>query len=61
LGVALILGNEVSGTSKSVLQKCDKIIEIPMRGNKESLNVSVAAGIAIYELTKSLPPPTPSL
>src|SRR3989344_7649666 len=39
---ALILGNEVRGVPKSVLKKCDKIIEIPMRGKKESLNVSVA-------------------
>ena len=58
---ALILGNEVKGVPKSILKKCDKIIEIPMRGKKESLNVSVAAGIALYELAKSLPPPTPSL
>jgi len=48
---ALILGNEVRGVPKSVLKKCDKIIEIPMRGKKESLNVSVAAGIALYELS----------
>ncbi len=50
LGIALILGNEVRGISKSILKKCDKIIEIPMRGKKESLNVSVAAGIALYTL-----------
>ncbi|QQG42666.1 MAG: TrmH family RNA methyltransferase [Candidatus Giovannonibacteria bacterium] len=50
-GIALILGNEVSGIPKSVLEKCDKIIEIPMRGKKESLNVSVAAGIALYALS----------
>ena len=48
--IALILGNEVRGVPKPILQKCDKIIEIPMRGKKESLNVSVAAGIALYEL-----------
>lgn len=52
LGVALILGNEVSGIPKSVLKKCEKIVEIPMRGHKESLNVSVAAGIALWELSK---------
>ena len=45
--VALILGNEVRGLSAAVLRKCDKIIEIPMRGEKESLNVSVAFGIAV--------------
>ncbi len=49
-GIALILGNEVRGISKSILQKSDAIIEIPMRGRKESLNVSVAAGIALFEL-----------
>lgn len=48
--LALILGNEVTGLSPAILKKCDKIIEIPMRGKKESLNVSVAAGIAVYEL-----------
>ena len=48
---ALILGNEVRGVPKSVLKKCDKIIEIPMRGIKESLNVAVATGIALFHLT----------
>ena len=47
---ALILGNEVDGVSKDVLKKCDAIVSIPMRGKKESLNVSVAAGIAMYEI-----------
>lgn len=47
---ALIAGNEVNGISKNILNKCDAIIEIPMAGKKESLNVSVAAGIAIYEI-----------
>jgi tRNA G18 (ribose-2'-O)-methylase SpoU len=42
------LGNEVEGISKDILEKCDKAVSIPMRGKKESLNVSVAAGIAIY-------------
>ena len=46
--VALILGNEVRGLSAAVLRKCDKIIEIPMRGEKESLNVAVAFVIAVY-------------
>ena len=48
--IALILGNEVRGLSPAVLRKCDKIIEIPMRGGKESLNVSVAFGIAVYTI-----------
>lgn len=49
-GVVLILGNEVRGLLPSVLEKSDAIIEIPMFGKKESLNVSVAAGIALFEL-----------
>ncbi|MDO8429777.1 MAG: TrmH family RNA methyltransferase [bacterium] len=48
--VALIFGNEVSGLSQAILKKCDKILEIPMRGKKESLNVSVAFGIVVFGL-----------
>lgn len=47
---ALILGNEKRGLSKKILKRCDKVVFIPMRGKKESLNVSVAFGIAIYQL-----------
>ena len=50
--IALILGNEVRGLSKSLLKKCDKIIYIPMRGRKESLNVSVASGVALFSLIR---------
>lgn len=49
----LVVGNEVNGISKSVLKYADDIIEIPMLGIKESLNVSVAFGIAIYGLMRS--------
>lgn len=48
--VALVLGNEPDGIVDAVLELCDTIIEIPMHGEKESLNVSVAAGIALYRL-----------
>lgn len=48
--LALVLGNEVEGVSEEVLAKCDAVVSIPMRGQKESLNVSVAAGIAMYEI-----------
>ena len=48
--LALIFGNEVRGISPAILKKCDKILEIPMRGKKESLNVAVAFGIVIYGL-----------
>jgi len=50
--VALIIGNEVKGISKTILKKCDKIIFLPMSGQKESLNVSVAFGVAGYEINK---------
>ncbi|OGI63070.1 hypothetical protein A2818_02565 [Candidatus Nomurabacteria bacterium RIFCSPHIGHO2_01_FULL_40_12] len=43
-----IVGAEVSGIPKNILQKCDVIAEIPMRGKKESLNVSVALGIVLF-------------
>jgi len=49
---ALIVGNEVKGIEKEILDKCDSIIEIPMKGEKESLNVSVAFGIAVFEINK---------
>ena len=48
----LIIGNEIEGVSDELLDLCDKTVEIPMRGMKESLNVSVAFGIGIYALTK---------
>lgn len=47
---ALILGNEVNGISKDVLDLSDTIIEIPMHGQKNSLNVAVATGIALFEI-----------
>ena len=46
--VAVILGNEVKGIPENVLKKCDIVAEIPMRGQKESLNVSVSCGIALF-------------
>ncbi len=48
--MALVAGNEVRGLSKAVLKYTDKIIEIPMFGKKESLNVSVATGIVLYRI-----------
>lgn len=49
--IALLLGEEVEGIGQSLLEQCDDIIEIPMKGQKESFNVSVATGIALYGLT----------
>jgi 23S rRNA (guanosine2251-2'-O)-methyltransferase len=48
--LALVLGEEVHGLSPAILRKCDEIIEIPMLGKKESLNVAVAFGIAAFAL-----------
>jgi len=47
---ALILGTEVGGVTPEVLATADAILELPMVGRKESLNVSVAAAIAMYQL-----------
>ncbi|GMQ95359.1 MAG: RNA methyltransferase [Patescibacteria group bacterium] len=45
---AFVFGNEVRGISPALLKQSDMIIEIPMKGEKESLNVSVAAGIILF-------------
>jgi len=48
--VAFVLGNEATGLEPEVLRHCDVIAEIPMKGGKESLNVSVAGGIALFHI-----------
>jgi tRNA G18 (ribose-2'-O)-methylase SpoU len=48
--IALIVGNEVKGINKKYLKYCDRILNIPMTGRKESLNVSVAFGIGAFWL-----------
>jgi len=48
--IALVLGGEVKGLPKSILDRADKILEIPMHGKKESLNVAVAFGIVAFHL-----------
>ena len=50
--VALIFGNEVKGVSQEAIKKCDGCIEIPQLGTKHSLNISVSAGIVIWDLFK---------
>lgn len=47
---AIIFGNEVGGVSKDLLKLSDVIAEIPMKGVKESLNVSVATGVFLFQL-----------
>ncbi|MBI2674683.1 MAG: hypothetical protein HYX22_03040 [Candidatus Yanofskybacteria bacterium] len=48
--IALVLGNEVRGLSPKILKYCDEVVYIPMYGKKESLNVSVAAGVVLYAM-----------
>ncbi len=48
--VALVFGHEVDGTNEELLHSADIIVDIPMRGQKESLNVSVAGGVMLYHL-----------
>lgn len=56
--IALVLGEEVEGIPDDLLEQCEDILEIPMKGQKESFNVSVAAGVAIYVLSEGLAPPS---
>jgi len=52
LPAALVMGNEALGVSREVLDMADEIVEIPMLGYKNSLNVGVAFGIAVYHLRR---------
>ncbi len=49
---AFVLGEETKGLPQEVLDMCDTVVEIPLRGTKESLNVSVAAGIVLFRCTE---------
>jgi tRNA G18 (ribose-2'-O)-methylase SpoU len=48
--VCLLLGHELTGVPEPLLVQADAVVQIPMLGRKESLNVAVAAGIALYHL-----------
>ena len=48
--ICLVLGHEIEGVEQGILSLCDSAIQIPMHGKKQSLNVSVAFGVAIYSL-----------
>lgn len=48
--MCLVVGHEIDGVSEDILELCDAAIEIPMHGQKLSLNVSVAFGVAVYNL-----------
>ncbi|HWP61184.1 MAG TPA: TrmH family RNA methyltransferase [Candidatus Paceibacterota bacterium] len=49
--ILFVFGNEVRGLSPTLRRQCDALVEIPMRGEKESLNVSVAAGIILFNFS----------
>ena len=51
---ALVLGNEVKGVRQDVVDACDGVVEIPQHGTKHSLNVSVTAGIVMWEASKQM-------
>jgi 23S rRNA (guanosine2251-2'-O)-methyltransferase len=59
--VAVIFGNEVSGVELETIKLCDGCIEIPQFGTKHSLNISTAAGVVLWEITKPKvkPPKSP--
>jgi tRNA G18 (ribose-2'-O)-methylase SpoU len=48
--VAIVFGNEVGGVPKEICDAADMVVELPMHGEKESLNVSVAGGIILYHV-----------
>ena len=50
LPVGFVVGHEVEGVCRETLRACDGVVQIPMLGHKVSLNVSVAAGVMLYEL-----------
>ncbi len=52
--LCLVVGNEITGVSKEIIQQADMAIEIPMFGYKQSLNVAVAYGIVLYDFVRIL-------
>ena len=50
--VVFVMGREQSGLRKSVAERCDLLVNLPMRGSVQSLNVSVATGICLYEAVR---------
>ena len=50
--IAMVFGHEKNGISEPILDKCDTILYIPMKGKKESLNVAITASILMYEVMR---------
>ena len=51
--LALVVGNEISGINREILEESDIVVYLPMLGDKESLNVATATGIALYKLLEN--------
>ncbi|HZR46842.1 MAG TPA: TrmH family RNA methyltransferase, partial [Candidatus Manganitrophaceae bacterium] len=54
--VAIVVGGEGKGIHQKILEKCDQVVSLPMRGHVSSLNVSVAVGVVAYEVLKQRQP-----
>ncbi|MBI1957288.1 MAG: TrmH family RNA methyltransferase [Candidatus Niyogibacteria bacterium] len=52
--LALVVGNEIKGLSRALLKRADRVVYVPMYGKKESLNVAVAFGIAVYQFRATI-------
>ena len=50
--IGIVIGNEGTGVSRLIKQNCDLIVSIPMKGDIDSLNASVAAGVLAYEVVR---------
>ena len=50
--ICLVMGNEIFGVSDEILKLCDEVVYIPMKGKKQSMNVSIAGSIAMWEMMK---------
>ena len=50
--MALVFGNEVKGVAQNIVDLCDGVLEIPQHGIKHSLNISVSAGMVLWEAFK---------
>jgi 23S rRNA (guanosine2251-2'-O)-methyltransferase len=51
-GLALVMGREHSGLKKNIADRCSELVKLPMQGQVSSLNVSVAAGVCLYEILR---------
>ena len=50
----LVMGNEITGVSKEMLELCDSVVFIPMQGGKQSMNVSIAGSLGMWEMVKKV-------